>query len=141
MSGTLVCSECGAKMIRPFKSAYVVCPNGHGKLIKLDKYQKKEWRNPSETAERKKVWASGLPVATKIGRIQLHPQVAIYTIEGRDGFYTCDADSRPTGQTELPEGDVVAKIPCGTSCLARTFRRANLTEKQRSRFEKRVKET
>ncbi len=127
-------------MIRPFRSEYGVCPNGHGKLVKLDKFQRSEWRSPSEAEEKRKAWTKTLPQAVKVGLIKSGVQVAIYTIQDMDGFFMCDIDSRPDKSTECPAGDVIAKISCGKSCLARIFRRANLTEKQRSRFEKRVKE-
>ena len=103
----MACPECGARRIKPNPATpYGLCPEGHGKLVKM---REKDTEH-LEVAER-------LPEATKVGTNK-------FTIEGRDGAYGFSGRSGMEAidlDDHLPDGWVNAYLYNGVSLRIRSF--------------------
>lgn len=102
------CDECGAIRIRQGRSAYAVCPNGHGRLMPRFSAQ-----------ERRQAIAARLPRAYRIKRNE-------FVIDGHDGrfVYQNGNGRRATTADERIQGDeVLARHVLRTRTLVRIFAR------------------
>jgi hypothetical protein len=139
MSGTLKCEECGAALVRAFRSDYVSCPNLHGKLIKLDKNQKFSWRNPNKKREAKSKWLNQVPEAVRVGSIYTSiGKDGVYSFNDGSGYYLCNVITPATKDSTVLYGDRIGKIKSGRAWLPRFFTPVKVTEKQEKRFLKKA---
>lgn len=120
------CQACNGQMILTQDSHYLVCENGHGKLVSVDvaratiirqAYKRRD--NPSK-ADLDRRWKDGLPVAVKVGTITRETyerdktanrkeQVAIYKIGEHLCESFCSADPETIATVQQYVGCTVSK--------------------------------
>ncbi len=104
------CPQCGAIRICQSRSAYAVCPNGHGRLV------------PRFTAaERRKATAARLPRARRVGS-------KTFVISRHHGqfVYRNGNGRRPAAPSrQLQANEVLARHVTRTRTLVRVFTRKN----------------
>lgn len=103
----MTCLECSATRIKPNSdSPYGLCPNGHGRLVKMRAKDAKHL----EVSER-------LPEATKVGanKFRIEERDGTYGFSNQSGWAAVDLDD------PLPAGWVNAYLYNGDSLRVRSF--------------------
>jgi hypothetical protein len=100
------CPQCGAVRVRPHRSRYAVCPNGHGRLVPR-----------FSTVEFRKAIAARLPRAWRLRR-------NVFVIDGCEGRFRYRAgngrrSAAPDEKIEVDE--VLARHVTRTRTLIRVF--------------------